>query len=75
MTDGRVPDGYGIIPDAVPFHPEEVAYLVAEAEERDGSLEGIESLLEQWIDIRRFRSRKAKSKHGKVSLQKQGVAK
>ena len=74
LTDGKVPDRDGsVVPNAIPFHDEEVAYLVAEAEARAEKLENIESLLERWIDLRRHRSRKAK--RGKLRLQKKEVSK
>lgn len=72
-TNGYVDDDDGLVPNAVPFHPEEVAYLVAEAEERDRSLESIESLLEEWINLRCSKSRKAN--HRPHQLQKQEVVK
>ena len=72
-TDGHIDDNDGLIPNAVPYHPEEVAYLVAEAEERQRCLESIESLVEELIDVRRSKSRKAKA--GLKQIQRKEVAK
>jgi hypothetical protein len=73
-TDGHVDDNDGLVPDAVPVHAEEVAYLVAEAEERQRRLARAEESLRDWIDFRRDWSGKA-NKKGKLSLQKKEVSK
>ena len=69
--DSNTPKGYaGIIPDAAWFSDEEVADLVAEEEARNQRLQRIETLLKEWIDIRRSRSKSAKER---LSLQKKEV--
>lgn len=50
-TDGHIDDNDGLVPNAVPFHPEEVAYLVAQEEERYASLERIDALLKELIKL------------------------
>jgi hypothetical protein len=72
-TDGHIDDNDGLVPGAVLYTNEEVADLITESEERARRLENIESLLEEWINIRRSRSRKAKQKPRQ--LQKQEVSK
>lgn len=73
-TDGQhIDDNDGLVPNAIPVHPEEVAYLIAEAEARARQLEKVESLLEQWINLRRSKSRKARQRPRQ--LQKQEVSK
>jgi hypothetical protein len=64
-----IPKGYaGIIPAAVPFHPEEVAYLIAQEEERYAIPESIDALLKElinvcpWISFPRRTGGKAKQK-------------
>jgi hypothetical protein len=71
LTDGKILDRDGVVPDAVLFSNEEVAELVIESEERTKCLENIESLLEEWINLRRSRSRKAN--HRPNQLQKKEV--
>lgn len=56
-TDGPIDENDGLVPDAVPFHAEEVAYLLAQAEEYQEHLEQLDSLLEESINLRRFRSK------------------
>lgn len=69
-TDGHIDENDGLIPHAIPVHAEEVAALLAESEARALQLERIESLLEEWIELRRSRSRRAKQR---LRLQKQEV--
>jgi hypothetical protein len=71
LTDGHVDEDDGLVPNAILFSNEEVADLLTESEERARRLESIESLLEEWINLRRGRSRKAKHR---LRLQKQEVA-
>jgi hypothetical protein len=69
--DKSIPKGYaGIIPDAVPVHPEEVAYVVAQAEEYQERLARAEASLREWIDFRRAWLRKGKRK---LPIQKKEV--
>lgn len=74
-TDGHIDDNDGLVPDAIPFHPEEVAYLLSEADERAQQLERVESLLEEWISLRRSKSRRVKQGGRLQRLQNKEVAK
>ena len=72
FTDGNVPDRDGLIPDAVPVHPEEVAYVVAQAEVHQERLARAESALREWINFRNAWAMKGKRK---LAIQKQEVVK
>lgn len=74
LTDSRIDPKYGLIPYAVHYTDEQVAELLAEAEERQDRLERTEASLREWIEFRQAWSRKP-SKKGKLSLQKKEVAK
>jgi hypothetical protein len=76
-TDGHIDDNDGLVPNAVLFHPEEIAYLIAEQQERLQSLERIELLLEEVIALRLSKSkRRAISQSQRPRrLQKQEVIK
>lgn len=60
LTDGHIDENDGLVPKAILFTNEEVADLLAESEERARRLERIESLLEEWVNLRRGELRKAK---------------
>jgi len=68
LTDGHVDENDGFLVNAKRISNEFVADLVAESEERAQRLESIESLLEEWISLRRSRSRRA-TKH-RLALQR-----
>jgi hypothetical protein len=70
LTDGHINDNDGLIPNAIPVHPEEVAYLVVQQEER---LAKAEASLREYIDFRKAWIRRP-SKKGKLTLQKQEVS-
>lgn len=72
-TDGRIPNRDGVILDAVLWSDEEVADLLTEIEERERRLKNIESLLEEWLGLRRSKSRRTKQRLHR--LQKKEVAK
>ena len=72
LIDGKVPDRDGLVPDAVFFTNEQVADLITQSEAHTQRLENVQSSLEQWIDLRCSRSRKAKQ--GKLRLQKKEVS-
>lgn len=68
--DGHIDDNNGLIPDAVEIPTQTVADLYAEEIVRNERLGKIETLLMQWLDIRRARLRRAKES---LKLQKQEV--
>jgi hypothetical protein len=70
LTDGRVPNRDGLLPDAIYYTNEEVADLITQAEERQRRLEKTEQSLKEYIEFRRSWFRKP-GKGGKVRLQKQ----
>jgi hypothetical protein len=70
--DGHIDGNDGVVPDAIEVPGHEVADLVAASHVRAQQLERIESLLIEWIEIRRAKSRRAKNR---LSLQKREVAK
>jgi hypothetical protein len=73
LADGNVPNRDGVLPNAILWSNEEVADLLTEIESRERRLESIESLLKEWLGLRRARSRRAKQKP--KQLQKKEVAK
>lgn len=73
-TDGHIDDNDGLVPNAVPFHAEEVAYLVAQAEEYNRRVASAEASLRDYVEFRRAWSRKP-NKKGKLLLQKKEVSK
>lgn len=73
LTDGKIPNRDGLIPDAIFFTNEEVADLLTESEERTRRLENIDSLLGEWLGLRRSRSRRTKQRLHQ--LQRKEVAK
>ena len=73
LTDGRIDENDGLVPSAILLSNEEVADLVAESEARTQQLEIVETLLKEWIEIRKARSRRAKQRL--QQLQKQEVVK
>jgi hypothetical protein len=62
LTDGHIDDNDGLIPNAIEVTSQEVADLVAQSEARSEQLESVESLLKEWIEIRRARLRRAKNR-------------
>ena len=62
LTDGHIDTNDGLVPDAIPISAQEVADLVAESEARTQQLERVETLLKEWIEIRKARSRRAKQR-------------
>lgn len=68
--DGHIDDNDGLIPDAIEIPTQTVADLYAQEIERSERLGRIETLLTQWLEIRRARSRRAKER---LKLQKQEV--
>lgn len=73
-TDGHIDDNDGLVPNAIPVHAEEVAYLVAQTEEYNRRLVSAEASLRDYVEFRRAWSRKP-DKKGKLQLQKKEVSK
>lgn len=72
LTDGEISNRDGLVPDAVRVSDSDVAELFAESNVRTEQLQRIESLLREWIEIRKARSRRANQKQ-RLSLQKKEV--
>lgn len=70
LTNGRIDECDGLLLSAKEVSPQFVADLVAEAERRNGQLQTVETLLREWIKIRRARVRRAKQR---LSIQKKEV--